>query len=50
MALGAVVGGAVLRFGGPVDLGVVAALFPLAALGVLLASRRGAEPAAVPAE
>ncbi len=50
VALGAVVGGAVLRFGGPVDLGVVAALFPLAALGVLLASRRGAEPAAVPAE
>lgn len=50
VALGAVVGGAVLRFGGPADLGIVAALFPLAALGVLLASRRGAEPVAMPAE
>lgn len=50
VALGAVVGGLVLRFGSPLDLGVVAALFPLAGLGVVLASVRAGRLAAVPAE
>ena len=50
VALGAAIGGLVLRFGSPLDLGVVAALFPLAGLGVVLASARSARIAAVPAE
>jgi predicted MFS family arabinose efflux permease len=50
VALGAGVGGLVLQVGAPVDLGVVAALFPLAGLGVLLAEVRAARMAAVPAE
>ena len=50
VALGAVVGGVVLRYGGTVDLGIAAALFPLAGLGVLALSQRAARPAAMPAE
>ena len=50
VALGAAVGGLVLQYGSPLDLGVVAALFPLAGLGVVLASARSARIAAVPAE
>lgn len=50
VALGAVVGGAVLRYGVPADLGVVAAVFPVIGLGVLLAGRWAARPVAMPAE
>ena len=50
VALGATVGGAVLRFGAPADLGLVAALFPIAGLGVVLAERAFARPVAMPAE
>jgi len=50
VALGAVVGGAVLRFGVPADLGLIAAIFPLIGLGVVLAGRWAARPVAVPAE
>ncbi|RRH95269.1 MFS transporter [Mesorhizobium tamadayense] len=50
VALGAVVGGAVLRFGAPADLGVIAAMFPIVGLGVVLAGRMLARPAAMPAE
>ncbi len=52
VALGSVVGGEVLRVGSPVDLGCVAALFPLAGLIVVLATawRRGVGAHAVPAE
>ena len=50
VALGAVVGGAVLRYGAPGDLGLVAAAFPLVGLGVVLAGRWAARPVAVPAE
>jgi predicted MFS family arabinose efflux permease len=50
VALGAAVGGLVLQYGAPADLGVVAALFPLAGLGVVLASVRSSRLAAVLAE
>ncbi|TIP22550.1 MAG: MFS transporter, partial [Mesorhizobium sp.] len=50
VALGAVVGGAVLRFGAPADLGLVAAVFPIVGLGVVLAGRALARPVAMPAE
>ncbi|MDX8514106.1 MFS transporter [Mesorhizobium captivum] len=50
VALGAVVGGAVLRFGAPADLGVIAAMFPIVGLGVVLAGRAFARPVAMPAE
>jgi predicted MFS family arabinose efflux permease len=50
VALGAVVGGAVLRYGVPADLGVVAAVFPVIGLGVVLAGRWAARPVAMPAE
>ncbi|MDX8469427.1 MFS transporter [Mesorhizobium sp. VK23B] len=50
VALGAVVGGAVLRFGAPADLGLIAALFPIVGLGVVLAGRAFARPVAMPAE
>lgn len=50
VALGAAVGGLVLRYGSPVDLGLVAALFPLAGLGVVAATARSRRLATVPAE
>lgn len=50
VALGAVVGGAVLRYGVPADLGVVAAVFPVIGLGVVVAGRWAARPVAMPAE
>ena len=50
VALGAVVGGAVLRFGAPADLGLVAAVFPILGLGVMLAGHRSARAVAMPAE
>ncbi|WP_292553100.1 hypothetical protein [Mesorhizobium sp.] len=50
VALGAVVGGAVLRFGAPADLGLVAAVFPILGLGVMLAGYRAARAVAMPAE
>ena len=50
VALGAVVGAAVLRFGVPADLGLVAAVFPIVGLGVVLAGRALARPVAMPAE
>ena len=50
VALGAAVGGATLRLGTPVDLGVVAALFPLAALAVIAVSRRAPRAAVIAAE
>ncbi|RWF37217.1 MAG: MFS transporter, partial [Mesorhizobium sp.] len=50
VALGAVVGGAVLRFGVPADLGLVAAVFPIVGLGIVLAGRALARPVAMPAE
>ncbi|WP_296744081.1 MFS transporter [Mesorhizobium sp.] len=50
VALGAVVGGAVLRFGVPADLGLTAAAFPIAGLGVVLAGHALARPVAMPAE
>jgi DHA1 family inner membrane transport protein len=42
VALGSVVGGEVLTYGTPADLGVVAALFPLLALGVVGLARPAA--------
>lgn len=50
VALGAVVGGAVLRYGVPADLGLVAAVFPVIGLGVVLAGSWAARPVAMPAE
>ncbi|RUW22598.1 MFS transporter, partial [Mesorhizobium sp. M1E.F.Ca.ET.041.01.1.1] len=50
VALGAVVGGGVLRFGAPADLGLIAAVFPIVGLGVVLAGRVLARPVAMPAE
>jgi predicted MFS family arabinose efflux permease len=50
VALGAVVGAAVLRFGAPADLGLIAAVFPIVGLGVVLAGRLFARPVAMPAE
>jgi predicted MFS family arabinose efflux permease len=50
VALGAVVGGAVLRYGAPADLGLIAAAFPIVGLGVVLAGRMLARPVAMPAE
>jgi predicted MFS family arabinose efflux permease len=50
VALGAVVGGGVLRYGVPADLGLIAAAFPLVGLGVVLAGRLAARPVAMPAE
>ncbi|MHA6641770.1 MFS transporter [Mesorhizobium sp. A623] len=50
VALGAGVGGLVLQVGAPVDLGVAAALFPLAGLGVMLAEVRATRVATVAAE
>jgi predicted MFS family arabinose efflux permease len=49
VALGAVVGGLTLRFGVAADLGIVAALFPLAAVA-LVAFSRAPRVAVVPAE
>lgn len=50
IALGTVVGGRVLEFATPSDLGLVAAIFPLLALAVIWASRRSSVLAAAPAE
>ncbi|AZO13582.1 MFS transporter [Mesorhizobium sp. M2A.F.Ca.ET.043.05.1.1] len=50
VALGAVVGAAVLRFGAPADLGLIAAVFPIVGLGIVLAGRMFARPVAMPAE
>ncbi|WP_245462039.1 hypothetical protein [Mesorhizobium sp. M7A.F.Ca.US.003.02.1.1] len=50
VALGAVVGGAVLRYGAPADLGLVAAIFPIVGLGVVVAGRWAARPVEMPAE
>ncbi|AZO53408.1 MULTISPECIES: MFS transporter [unclassified Mesorhizobium] len=50
VALGAVVGGAVLRYGAPADLGLIAAAFPVIGLGIVLAGRVFARPVAMPAE
>lgn len=50
VALGAVVGAGVLRFGVPADLGPVAAVFPVIGLGVVLGGRMLARPAAIAAE
>ena len=50
VAAGAVVGGEVLRFGAPADLGLIAAAFPIVGLGVVLAGRMFARPVAMPAE
>jgi predicted MFS family arabinose efflux permease len=50
VALGAVVGGGVLRYGEPADLGLVAAAFPLIGLGIVLAGRMLARPVPMPAE
>ena len=44
-ALGALVGGLVLQYAGPVDLGIAGALFPLAALGVMWSMQRAPRPA-----
>jgi predicted MFS family arabinose efflux permease len=49
VAFGAVVGGLTLQFGVPADLGVIAALFPLAAV-LVVALGRWPRTAAVPAE
>jgi predicted MFS family arabinose efflux permease len=49
IAIGAVVGGLTLRYGAPADLGVIAALFPLAAVAVVGLSR-APRAAVVPAE
>jgi predicted MFS family arabinose efflux permease len=46
IAVGTVVGGRVLEYATPSDLGVVAAVFPLLALGVLMASTRSLRHAA----
>jgi predicted MFS family arabinose efflux permease len=50
VAFGAVVGGLTLRFGSPLDLGVAAALFPLAAVAVAAFGRRAPRAAVVAAE
>jgi DHA1 family inner membrane transport protein len=50
IALGTVVGGRVLEFATPSDLGLVATAFPLMALAVLWASSRSRALAAAPAE
>ncbi len=50
IALGTVVGGRVLEFATPSDLGLVATAFPLLALAVLWASSRSQALAAAPAE
>jgi DHA1 family inner membrane transport protein len=50
IALGTVVGGRVLEFTTPSDLGLVAAVFPLIALAIIRASRRAPAVAAAPAE
>ncbi|RVC80000.1 MFS transporter, partial [Mesorhizobium sp. M4A.F.Ca.ET.022.05.2.1] len=50
VALGAVVGSMVLRYGVPADLGLVAAVFPIVGLGIVLAGRALARPVAMPAE
>jgi predicted MFS family arabinose efflux permease len=50
IALGTVVGGRVLEFTTPSDLGLVAAVFPLIALAIIRASRRTPKVAAAPAE
>jgi predicted MFS family arabinose efflux permease len=49
IAAGTVVGGRVLEFAAPSDLGLVAAAFPLLALAVLMASARSRRVAAAPA-
>ncbi|RWD08115.1 MAG: DUF1109 family protein [Mesorhizobium sp.] len=41
---------AVLRYGAPADLGLVAAVFPILGLGVMLAGHRAARAIAMPAE
>jgi predicted MFS family arabinose efflux permease len=50
IAFGTMIGGRVLEFGEPSDLGLVAAAFPLAALAVLFFGRRSVRLAAEPAE
>jgi DHA1 family inner membrane transport protein len=50
IAFGTVVGGRVLEFATPSDLGIIAAAFPLAALAVLWASSRSRALAPAPAE
>ena len=50
IALGTVVGGRVLEFTTPSDLGLVAAVFPIMALAIIRASRRTPAVAAAPAE
>ncbi|CDX24216.1 Major facilitator superfamily MFS_1 (fragment) [Mesorhizobium sp. ORS 3324] len=50
VAAGAAVGGAVLRYGAPADLGLIAAVFPIVGLGVVLAGRALGRPVAMPAE
>ncbi|EHK57342.1 hypothetical protein MAXJ12_10393 [Mesorhizobium alhagi CCNWXJ12-2] len=49
IAAGTVVGGRVLEFAAPSDLGLVAAAFPLLALAVMMASARSRRAAAAPA-
>jgi predicted MFS family arabinose efflux permease len=49
IAVGAVIGGLTLRYGAPADLGVIAALFPLAAV-LVAAFNRAPRAAVVPAE
>ncbi|HEV2896621.1 MAG TPA: MFS transporter [Pseudaminobacter sp.] len=49
IAAGTVVGGRVLEFATPSDLGLVAAVFPMLALAVLMASSRSRRVAAAPA-
>lgn len=50
IAFGTVVGGRVLEFATPSDLGLVAAIFPLLALAVIWVSNRSSALAAAPAE
>lgn len=50
VAVGAVVGGGVLRYGAPADLGLVAAVFPIVGLGIVLAGRVFARAVTMPAE
>jgi DHA1 family inner membrane transport protein len=50
IAFGTVVGGRVLEFATPSDLGLVAAVFPLLALAVIWMSTRSGALAAAPAE
>lgn len=49
IAIGTVIGGRVLEFATPSDLGLVAAVFPVASLGVMLLARRQRRSSAMPA-